>query len=80
MHKEVQIKRVVDGHGTVIFHQKKFRIGPENSHHKEKGYGGQTFTIRFNDGFVVKTTNLNDCGKCNLPDNAEFVGPKRLPF
>ena len=80
MHKRLQIVRANNSHDTVIFHQKKFHIGSENSHHKEKGYGGQLFTIRFNDGFIVETTNLNDCGKCNLPDNAEFVKSKILPF
>lgn len=80
MHKRLQMVRASNSHGTVIFRQKKLRIGSENSHHKEKGYGGQLFTIRFNDGFVVETTNLNDCGKCNLPNNAEFVRPKKSPF
>jgi len=45
-----------------------------------RGFGGQTFTIRFFDGRAVTTTNLWAQGPIpehfreRLPDNAEFVG------
>ena len=74
------MKKTNHDHNIVIFRQKTFCIGSENAHHKGKGYGGQAFTIRFNDGAVVETTNLNDCGRCTLPDNAEFTRPNILPF
>lgn len=52
-----------------------YRIGDENERY-DRGFGGQKFTIKFNDGRVVVTTNLWHQGPIPeswrnlMPDNA----------
>lgn len=60
-------------------------IGDENSSATRfRGFGGAKWVIKFNDGRVVKSTNLwcqsdiPDHFKDRLPDNAEFVHNQRM--
>ena len=56
-------------------------IGPEDSEETYfRGFGGRKFTIEFNDGTIVTTTNLwcqgepeDDYWKEKFPNNAKFV-------
>ena len=59
-------------------------IEPNNAFFK--GYGGQEFTIKFNDGKIVTTHNLWYQGKIpeifrdRLPNNAKFITPKKSEY
>ena len=63
---------VIDGHC--------YRVAPEDRG-GFRGFGGFEYTIKFNDGNVVKTTNLWHRGKVDcefmpfFPNTAEFVNP-----
>ena len=65
---------------VVIVNHEHYIIGPElkGSTHFA-GYGGRLFTIKFNDGRIVKTRNLWSQGTIteeyykDLPDNAVFI-------
>lgn len=56
-----------------------YRIGDEHAY--ERGFGGTIYFIKFNDGRLVRTSNLWSQGEIPeplrpwLPDNAEFVTP-----
>lgn len=58
-----------------------YSIGPENPRtpRKYRGFGGDRYVVRFNDGRMVTSTNMWYAGtipeqfRGQLPDNAEFV-------
>lgn len=70
--------KIKDEETTVRIKGVHYFIGNENQRF-DKGFGGQKFRIKFFDGRVVETTNLNYNGKIQedfrerLPDNAEFM-------
>ena len=71
----------VDNDATVIViaNGEHYIIGDENSTDYFRGFGGAKVTIKFNDGRVVKSSNLWYQGdiperfRNEMPDNAEIV-------
>ena len=70
------------GEGLVI-DGTHYYIEDENSNSAFRGFGGAKFIIQYNDGRVVKTTNLWCQGEVppewrdKFPDNAKFLPEKK---
>lgn len=62
---------------AVIIDGECYHIGDENAHPCFRGFGGDKFVIKFNNGKTVTTTNLWHNGtipkELNVKDNAKFV-------
>lgn len=62
---------------AVIVNGKCYHIGDEDSRSSFRGFDGMKYTIKFNDGRVVETTNLWYQGEVpeerNIKDNAVFI-------
>lgn len=62
---------------AIIIEGKCYHMEPEKSDSTFRGFGGRKFTVKFNDGRVVETTNLwlnGDIPKeRKVSDNAVFI-------
>lgn len=66
-----------DEESLVVIDQKAFLIHDEKAIGM-RGYGGKRFTIVFNDGRVVETTNL--WSKGNVPEHFSHILPNNAQF
>jgi len=64
-------------HEYAIINQKVYQIGSEND--EPRGFGGQSWTIQFNDGVIINTNSLWYRGELpgrlrhDFKDNAKFI-------
>jgi hypothetical protein len=74
--EKVEIK---DAQYVARINGKHYEIAEDTGPDSCRGFGGQKYKIKFNDGRIVETRNLWYQGdipeyfKAQLPDNAEFV-------
>ena len=78
-HKFYWMEKVKNKDKVAIINNNCYTIGDEEHTGCDRGFDGAKFTIRFNDGRIVQTTNLWDNGKVPeefrdlLQNNAVFI-------